>query len=245
MSLPRRSDLPVYSSKLPSNGSDIKFRPYTVKERKVLLMALEAGDETSIVDALKQIINHCVISPENFNVDKIASFDLEYLFIKLRAKSVGEVVPLTYTCKNKVGEATCNAVVQIDLNLNNVEVRFDNKSERPNDIKFTSNSGIRMKYPTLELYTKIASSPSPTVATMDYVASCVDLVFDHETVYQAKDSTQEEIIDFLEALTVENFSKIEKWFDTIPYIKETIEKDCPKCGYHHSVVLEGLQDFFG
>lgn len=248
MNLNNLITLPQYDFELPSNKKKIKFRPFVTRERKILLMALEGNDEEEILTAIKQIITNCVVEPKDFDLDKMASFDLESFFLRLRAKSIGEIQTLNYTCKNMtdggapIEPKVCGAPLVFELNL--LDVAPEEIPGHDPKIMFTDKVGVMMRYPTLDTI-KIADQAGDGVsAALDYIVNCVEYIFDEENIYYAKDMKKEEISEFIENLTDPNFSKIENFLQTIPVLKKTLEQDCPKCKFHHEIVLEGLQSFF-
>tara|TARA_Y100000034_G_scaffold19482_1_gene22003 strand:- start:414 stop:1109 length:696 start_codon:yes stop_codon:yes gene_type:complete len=222
---------PKYSLKLPSNGKTIKYRPFLVKEEKILLMAVESEDEKEISNAVKEIIKNC-IDDDDVNIDDLAVFDVEYLFLNLRSKSVGESVKLKIPCKNCENE--CN----ITINLS--EVNVEQVEGHTNKIQLNDEIGIIMKYPNFGI-TEIDNIANDPLRVVNF---CVDQIYDSKSVYHAKDSTEEELTEFIESLNQEQFKKIQDFFETMPKIKKEVKYVCPKCEKEGNMVIEKLQDFF-
>jgi hypothetical protein len=250
MSLPR-IDLPHYTFKLPSTGEDVTFRPFTVKERKLLLIAMEdTKDENAIMAAVRQVATNCIIHGPS--VDKFAPFDLEYFFLQLRARSIGETVELKYVCRNKIKstdkgigletETECGAPIGVTYNI--LDTKIITNPDHVKKLSFENGLGVMMKYPTLASPSLNAKTGEPTDLAFDMIAECVDYVWDKNKIYHAKDSTKEEMVEFIESLPEPDFKKIENFFDTMPYVQDTLKIDCGKCGYHHTITLEGLTSFF-
>lgn len=244
MALPK-IDVPTYETKLISNGKTVKFRPFLVKEQKLFLMAAESSDFKEIVDTIKQVLNNCILT-EDVNVDELSTFDLEYLFLQLRSKSVGEVVNLQYTCNNKTvdkkgNEKVCGGVVKFDVNL--AEIKPEIPANHTNNIKITDNLGIVFKYPTFKMLNELENSKSNDA--LNLIVSCIDYIYDADQIYYAKDTTKEELVDFLENMQQDDFEKLQQFFNTFPKISKELDFKCPKCGYHEVMNVEGLQNFFG
>jgi hypothetical protein len=243
MKLPQTT-YPIYEVQLVSQKDPIKFRPFTVKEEKLLLMAIMAQDIETIVNSLKQIINNCVIDP-NFNVDEMAMIDLEVIFCHLRARSIGEVSQQVFKCKNEVegpaGKKPCGMLIQVPIKY--LEIPIINLDVEKH-IKLSDTMGVKMRFPTYNLIRRIASMKERDDLELIIAAGCIDQIYDTENVYNAKDCTEDELILFLEGLLSDKYEKIKAFCDKLPQSKLTVEKDCTKCGYHHTFVLEGLEDFF-
>jgi len=245
MGLPR-IDVPTYTITLKSNGQKLKYRPFTVKEEKLFLMANESEDIEAVINIIKQILNNCVLT-EGFDVDKLPLFDIEYLFLNLRAVSVGEVVNLKYKCNNQVMDEnqetkTCGNVVEIDLKLTEIEPEFE--SEHDKKIQITDKFGVVMKYPDLTIMNS-ANSKDDISAILNITIKCIDYVYDAENVYYAKDFSDEELQDFIEQLQMSDIEKIKQFFDTMPKLKKTLDFKCFKCQHEDKIELEGIQNFFG
>lgn len=244
MALPK-IDVPTYETKLISNGKKIKFRPFLVKEQKLFLMASQSDDQKEILNVIKQVINNCVLN--EINVDELPTFDLEHLFIHLRARSVGEVVSLKYNCNNLIegedgSKKTCGGVVKFDLNI--LEIEPVKNKEHTNKIALTQKLGMVMKYPNIEMMDKINISDENIDVVMDLIVNCIDYIYDDEEIYYAKDSTKTELIEFIENMQQNDLEKVQKFFETMPRIKKDLHFKCPKCKYEDDVLVEGIQNFF-
>jgi len=241
MPLPTLST-PTYELTIPSTGKKITFRPYTVKEQSILLMSSEASDIQDIIHATKEIVSSCIVTP-GIDVDKLTSFDIEYFFINLRAKSVGEKVELSYKCNNIIDGIKCGAINVSEAQLDKVKVIWPEGSN--NEIKLTDNLGIKLKYPNLstaEDLFKGKGTTSEYTAVIDMVTNDTEYVFDSEKIYD--DFTREELREFVLTLSITSMDKLIKFYSNIPYISETIPYVCKKCGYKEDLVLKGMQDFF-
>jgi DNA-directed RNA polymerase subunit M/transcription elongation factor TFIIS len=238
-------DVPIYNVKLLSNGKNLRFRPFTVKEEKLFLMANENEDLDNVVDTIKQILNNCVL--DDFQVDSLPLFDIEHLFLNIRARSISEVVNLKYKCNNNVldeetkEEKKCNNVVEIDLNI--LEVEPEKQEGHTNKIEITEKMGVVMKYPSFETIKKF-DVENEADSIIKITVNCIDYVYDSNSIYYAKDSTEEELIEFVESMQAKDLEKIKTFFDTMPKMKRDIDFKCNKCGHEEKIELEGIQNFF-
>ena len=245
MALPK-IDVPTYETTLISSGKKVKYRPFLVKEQKLFLMASQSTDEKETVGVVKQVLNNCIIS--DIDVDDLPTFDLEHLFMQLRARSVGEVVNLKYNCNNTVkddkGEdKVCGGLVKFDLNILDIKPIID--PDHNSKIEITDKLGIVMKYPTLGMVKNFDNLQSESIDTiMDVIVSCIDFIYDADQMYYAKDSTKEELMEFVDNLQQDDLEKIQKFFTTMPKISKPLDFKCGKCGYEEKIVVEGIQNFF-
>ena len=238
-------DVPIYNVKLLSTGKSLRFRPFTVKEEKLFLMANEGEDLTTVVDTIKQILNNCIL--DEFDIDSLPLFDIEHLFLNIRARSIGEVVNLKYKCNNDVldeetkEEKKCNNVVQIDLNV--LDIQPEKQEGHTNKIQITEKLGIVMKYPNFETLKKFRDvSEADSIIKM--TVNCIDYVYDADKIYYAKDSQEEDLIEFIESMQSKDLEKIKTFFDTMPKVKKDVDFKCNKCGHEEKIELEGIQNFF-
>lgn len=233
MALPK-IDKPLFEMLVPSQDKMVKFRPFLVKEEKILLMAQQGGSEKEIVLAIKQILQNCCADP-TFDVDQLATFDLEYMFIKLRARSVNNVVNLTYE------DLEDNKTYDFEVNLDDIEVIKN--PDHTNKIKITDSIGIVMKYPSVTLVDSIPETTDPLVVVEYLIKSCIDMIYDDEDVYVAAEQTPEELAEFIDSLDVQTYDKIRTFFDTLPRMKYEIKY---KNSLDHDRVIElnKLSDFF-
>jgi ribosomal protein L44E len=237
MALPLNTS-PVYRLKVPSTGIDINYRPFLIKEEKMLLIAQQSEDPLVMVESLKDVIASCVKS--DINVESLATFDLEYIFTQIRAKSVGEHVDLTLMCDTCVDEKA-QSNVTIDL----TKIQVEKPEGHTNKISLYDDVGIVMKYPTFDVLKKLESvNVSDLEEVFDVVVKCIDSVYTTDEVFHASEQTPEELMEFLNNLSSEQFANVQKFFETMPRIKYNIEYDCPVCKKHHVKSLEGLSNFF-
>jgi Tat protein secretion system quality control protein TatD with DNase activity len=239
MKLPQQQ-YPIYEVKLVSHKDPIKFRPFTVREEKLLLMAVTAQDIETIVNSLKQIIQNCVIG--DFDVDNMAMVDLETIFCHLRARSIGEIGQQVYKCKQQVDGKDCGMLIQVPINYLAIPI-INQDTEK--QIKLTNEIGVQMKFPTYSLIQRLTKIKEGDDLELIIAAGCLDLIYDKESVHKASDCTEDELILFLSNLMSDKYEKIKAFVEKIPQSKLVVEKDCPKCAFHHTFTLEGLEDFFG
>jgi hypothetical protein len=236
-------DVPVYDLKLISQNKKIRYRPFTVKEEKLFLMANESKEEETVINTVKQVINNCVL--DEIDVDSLPVFDLEYLFINLRAKSVGEQVKLNYQCNNNVEkdgkQDKCGNMVNFTLNL--IDVKPESEQGHTNKIELSDKLGIVMRYPKLNFIAG-QENKTETEIILDLIIDCIDYIYDENQMYHAKDSTRQELVDFVDSLQTKDLEKIKNFFDTMPKVKKQLDFKCNKCGYEDTVMLEGIQNFF-
>ena len=238
MALPMNS-MPTFNLKIPSSGKTVRFRPFVVKEEKALLIAQQSEDTKIMIDTLKGVLAACIL--DKVDVDQLAIFDLEYMFLQIRGKSVGETVDLFFMCDNDHGEQNEKAKSKITLQLSEIEVV---KPEgHTNKIPLFGNVGVIMKYPTLEEAEQIDNFEN-VEEIFKMVARSIDMIYDGEEVYHASETPLEETMQFLNNLTTDQFLKVQKFFETMPKMSVNVEYKCPICGKEHHKVLEGLANFF-
>ena len=246
MALPRKLDVPTYNVQVPSSGEFIKIRPFTVKEEKILLMAIQSNETEDIVNATKQIINNCILT-ENFNSDLLRIYDFEYIFVQLRIHSVGEKTTIRFSPRDP-SVTDCKKCLQpreVEIDLREAKIKkFENHT---NKIELTKTLGLIMKYPDMTLLNKleIAQNSNNVNDVFQVIWLCIESLYDEEATYQASDSTLNEGVDWLESLQLEQFKKIEKFFDTIPVLEQTVLIKCDECNHQEDYTLEGLESFFG
>ena len=236
MALPKIG-YPTYELELPSTGKTIKYRPFLVKEEKVLLMALESKDEKQVISAVKDLIKNCVISRNK--VDTLPSFDLEYLFLKIRGASIGETITLTVTCLDD-NETT----VEANININEVEVL---KPEGLNKkIMFDDKTGLVMRYPSMKEFVdrEFLQKEMKTEEVYGFIADSIDQIFDDEEVYDSTTTTKKEFRTFVDSLTTKQFEKIQQFYATCPKLSHTFKVTNPNTGKESEYTVEGLQSFF-
>lgn len=240
MMLPK-IDVPTYDLTLPSNGQTITIRPFLVKEEKLLLIAVESKDNQEIIKTTKQVINNCIVKGE-IDVDKIPFFDIDYLFIALRAKSIGESIDINFTCNNVVNDQRCGNVFEAKIDISNCEIVKDETIS--NDIKLTDKISVRMKYPSYSIMKTIMGNESNVDKKIRIIVSCVDRVIDGDKVYTTKDFSKEELKAFVEGLTQEQYKKLEKFVDNLPSFVVNSSAKCGKCGFDHKIRYSDFTSFF-
>jgi hypothetical protein len=233
MALPKISS-PTFEATLPSTGDKIFYRPFLVREEKILLLAKETGEINEVYNAIKQVINNCIMH-DSFNIDKCATFDLEYLFIKIRAVSVGNIV------KFKVTDSDDGIEYDLQLDLNEVEVQ--KKEDYSNKLELDGNIGLIMKYPSPSVSEKIKGMTDVTEITYELIKSCIDAVWDENDVYPWDQETKEEQDMFLEMLPVEHYKKVSSFFQNMPKIEHVVEYENSN-GKKKKAVFRNLNDFF-
>ena len=229
---------PTYELTLPSTGKKIKYRPFLVKEEKILILAIESNSLKEISRATKDILKNCILT-KGVKVDQLPTFDIEYLFLNIRARSIGESIELVITCPDD-NETKVNTSIYID----EIEVKTNDKHNP--DIKIDDTYTMRMKYPSLdEFIDENFNFEGQSDNSFDIIASCIDMVFSEEEAWEAKDCTKKELIEFVEQMNSSQFKEIEKFFDTMPQLSHQIEVVNPKTKVKSTVTLEGLASFFG
>jgi len=236
MALPKLTT-PTYELEVPSTDEKIKYRPFLVKEEKILLIAMESGEQESIITAIKDIVTECTYG--KVDLGSVPMFDVEYIFLQIRSKSVGEVSTLRILCPDDK-----ETYANVDVDLSEVMVQVD-KGHNPK-IELTEEMGMIMTYPTIDSLTGIDGADINASNMLDVITSCVLQVYDKkgEEVFAAKDQTKKELIDFVEQLNTKQFEEVQKFFDTMPKLKHTIEVENPKTKVKSKIELQGLNDFF-
>lgn len=233
MALPKLS-YPTFDLTLPSTRQDIRMRPFLVREEKILLIAQQTEEPREVINAIKQVINNCVMT-EGFDVDALTTFDLEYVFLKLRARSVNNIIKLTY--KDNEDEKSYT----LDCNLDDVQVTFD--PEHSNVINVSDDIVLRMKYPEARLMQSLDPSLSESDIFFELLASCMDVVVQGNESFLISDSPKEEVDEFISTLDVNTFQSIQEFFRTMPKLKHEL-KYTNSLGNERTIVLDNLNDFF-
>lgn len=241
MALPK-IDAPVYDILLPLSKKKIKYRPFLVKEQRNLLMAMESKDYDTIEQNIKQVLQNCTQTP-NIDFDNLPVLDIEYYFLQLRAKSVGEITENRYTCNNVVDDIECGAIMEVSINLLDIEI--DIPEESNDTIKLNDKFTIKMTYPKFSIVNKAGSIDNINDFAFQMIAESIEYIHDGEQFYYAKEATKEELIDFVEQLNQEQFSKLEDFFTNLPKLRKDFDVTCKKCGHVHHIEVEGLESFFG
>ena len=239
---------PTYELTIPSSGEKVSYRPFLVKEEKILLMAMEDGSTTSMAKAMKDIISAC--TEDHVNVRDLAPYDIEYFFLQLRGRSIGDEVDLTLSkpdiviCEEE-GE-NCTQKCEVKINLN--EIKVDTTRIIDNKIELTDTIGIKMIYPQMETTQKYASMGDEDMRSTNIfkmINECIEYIWDGEEIYKAKDTTKKELTEFIESLSTDQFSKIRDYFEGMPRLRHEISWKCPKCEQTAPLLLEGIDAFFG
>ena len=241
MALPKL-DVPTYEIVLPVSKKKIKYRPFLVKEQKNLLMAIESNESTTIQQNVKDILNNCTVT-EGVDIDKLPIIDVEFYFVHLRAKSVGEVVDTRYRCNNEVDGKECGNIMEKKINLLELKVQIDD-SVNP-EIQITPKILIKMKYPEFGIVQDSLKYDDINDITFNMIASSIEYIYDGDQFYYAHEAQPSEMLEFVEGMNQEQFAKVEAFFNTLPKLKEVIDIKCNKCGFQHKIDVEGLESFFG
>lgn len=247
MALPK-IDLPTYEIEMPCTGKKVTFRPFLVKEQKILLMAMESKVEEDIIRSIKQIVSNCIVD-KDFDVEDMSSVDLEYFFMHLRARSIGEKVSLNYTCKNVVDEKECNHLMKFEHDILSTQV--EKNPDHDKTVFFSKDVGVVMKYPSMKMAENMvlkakakSKDKSDVDSALDIIIDCMDYIFDKENIYYIKEMNRDEVREYIENVPKASFDKIENFFNTMPKIKSLVEHKCEKCGFDHKIQIDGITNFF-
>ena len=238
MPLPKIST-PTYELELPSTGETIQYRPFLVKEEKVLVIALESEDSKQITTAVKSVIKNCILS-KGIKVENLPTFDIEYLFLNIRGKSVGEDLDVNIVCPD-------DEETQVVVNINLDDIKVQKSEEHTNRIKVDDSIMMEMKYPSLEQFIKNNfdfSDKNAMDQSFELIASCIDKIYTEDEVWASADISKKEVVEFLESMNSSQFKDIEKFFETMPKLSHTIKVKNPNTKVESEVVLEGLASFF-
>jgi hypothetical protein len=233
---------PIFELVLPSNGKPIKYRPFLVKEEKVLILALETQDPKQITLAIKQVLKECILT-KGVKVEDLPSFDIEYIFLNVRGKSIGEAIELVITCSD-------DGVTEVPVKIYVDEINVQKDPEHTSEIRVDDQIVIKMKYPSLDQFIKNnfdfsdQESVSSIEKSFDIISSCIESIFSGEEAWAAADCTKKELVEFIESMNSDQFKKIEKFFETMPKLSHTFTVINPKTKVENSVTLEGLTSFF-
>ena len=236
MALPK-INTPTYELEIPSTDEKIKYRPFLVKEEKILMIALESGEQSDIINAVKQIVKECTFG--EVDVSNMPMFDVEYIFLNIRAKSVGEISKIRLRCPD---DNETFAHVEVDLTEVNVQV----DDGHTNKIELTDEMGIIMQYPNIDSMVDVGIAEINASNMLDVISTCIDRIYDKggEEVHMAVDSTKKELVEFIEQLNTKQFQDVQVFFDTMPKLKHTVKVKNPKTEVESNVTLSGLNDFF-
>ena len=233
---------PSYELELPSTGKTIKYRPFLVKEEKLLVIALESEDMKQITNAIKAVIRACVLT-KGIKVETLPTFDIEYLFLNIRGKSVGEDIAVNITCPD-------DEKTQVSVNINLDDIKVKKPEGHSNQIKLDNDLMMELKYPSLNEFIKNNFDPNdlsknPMEQSFDLVGSCIDKIYNQDEVWAAADCTKKEISDFLDSMNSSQFKEVENFFESMPKLSHTVKITNPNTKVESDIVLEGLASFFG
>ena len=230
---------PTYELTLPSSDKKIKYRPFLVKEEKILILAMESEDTKQIASSIKNVISKCILS-RGIKVEKLSTFDIEYLFLNVRGKSVGEHIEVMVTCPD-------DGKTQVPMSINIDSIKVQKNEEHDKDIKLDDTYTLRMKYPSLAEFTKTnfgSMNEMKVDDTFELIASCIDQVYSEEESWSHQECTKKELSDFIESLNSNQFKMVEKFFETMPKLSHTVKVTNPNTKVESEIKIEGLQSFF-
>ena len=235
-------ETPTYELKLPSSNKKIKYRPFLVKEEKILIIALESKNQSEITNAVTDVLKKCILT-KGVDVDSLPTFDIEYVFLNIRGKSIGEDIKMTVTCPD-------DKKTQVPVTIYVDEVKVQKRKDHKTDIVLSDKMTLRMKYPSLNQFVQTnfdVEDDAKTVVdkTFKVVSECMDTVFTNEDAWDAKDYSAQERLDFIQQLNSKQYKEVERFFETMPKLSHVIEVENPNTKKKGTVVLEGLADFFG
>ena len=241
MPLPKIST-PTYELELPSTEKTIKYRPFLVKEEKVLILALESEDTKQITTAIKQVLKDCILT-KGIKVEELPTFDIEYIFLNVRGKSIGEAIELIVTCSD-------DGITEVPVKIYVDEIKVQKDPEHKQEIKLDENLVLKMKYPSLDQFIKNnfdfkSADKSAIDKSFDIITSCIDMVYSADETWAAADCTKKELVEWVETFNTSQFKEIENFFNTMPKLSHTFKVKNPKTGVESEVTLEGLTSFFG
>ena len=226
---------PSYEVILPSNGKTIKYRPFLVKEEKVLMLASESDNPKDVANAIKTILSACIIS--RIKIEELSSFDIEYLFLNVRAKSVGEVLEISAPLPSNP-----DALVKLEVNLQDVQVQFPEGHEK--EIEISDGLTVAMKYPSMDMFIDM-NFTNKEVDPFDVIAKCIDQIIQGEEIWEGSECSKKELTDFIESMTSDQFAKVNKFFETMPKLEHKVSVPNPETGESEEITLSGIGDFFG
>lgn len=235
MALPK-INVPKYKLKLPSDGRTVNYRPFLVKEEKLLLLATQTGEQEDVVTAIKDIISACT---DIKNVDTLATFDIEYLFLQIRTKSVGENVEVNITCPD-------DGITEVPVSIPLDEIKVIKDKNHVSEMKLSDEVAITMKYPSMEMFVKMnfGDDEDQIGQIFDMAAGCIETIADTNQIYECKDIPKAELMEFLEGMNSKQFKMVQDFFETMPKLSHTVKVTNPSTGVENEIVLEGLASFF-
>lgn len=240
MTLPKLDCL-VYELTLPLSKKKIKFRPFLVKEQRNLMIAMEADDKETIERNIKQVMQNCCLT--ELDIDSLPIIDVEYYFLNLRARSVSEIVENKYECKNIVDGKECGKVMDVKFNLLDIAVDVDPNIK--DVIQLSDTMSMKLHYPTFSVLERAKKFENETDMAFDMILDSIDYIFDGKQYYHSKETTGDELQEFVESLSSKQFAKVEEFFSNLPKMNKKLDLKCSKCGFQHTIEVEGLENFFG
>lgn len=230
-------DYPIVKLPIPSLKITVKARPFTVREEKLLLMAANGKDNNEIIETTKQVINNCILERDKFDVSKLPFFDIDYMFITLRSKSISEKIDMEYRCKNRKDDRECGAVFPVTIDLSEVRLIETGLSDK---IELSSKLGVKMRHPSYSEMKRVDTLNDE----IGLLLACIEYIYTDTTTYTWKDYSKEQFKEFLEKLTVDQYSKISLWVSKFPSFEINTSGVCPSCGFRHSISFRDFQSFF-
>lgn len=232
---------PTYNMTIPSSGQSVRFRPFLVKEEKALLIAQQSEDVSVMVESLRNVVAACI--QDKIDADKLATFDLEYMFTQIRAKSVGETIELLFSCDQESCQGDPKATVKLTIDLTTIQV--EKNPDHTNKFQLFGDVGVVMRYPSVKTISLLQGDKADDLDNIfEVIIDSIDYIYQGDEIYYAKEQSKAELKQFVENLSSEQFLKIQSFFTTMPRIKKEVEYDCPVCRTHHKRTLEGMQSFF-
>lgn len=238
MTFPVKIEYPTYYLTLPISKLNITYRPFIEKERKILLMALESGDAKDVMNGIVQILNNCCLT--QLPIEDLTTVDVEYFFLQLRAKSIGEIIKLNFRCDNGL-DKPCGNIMQVDVDITTTTVTDLKKNEV---IRLTPTIAVKMKYPGFRALEDYNDGEEDIGYVYEIIGSCVDYVVNGDDTFYAKDFTKEDMTDFILSLTTEQFNKLQAFIEELPSLTKSVDHTCNRCGYEHKIIISGYQSFF-
>lgn len=245
MALPK-IDVPVYDLELPLSKKKVRYRPFLVKEQRNLMMALESEDYKNIESNIKQVLMNCTVNGD-IDIDKLPIVDVEYYFIHLRAKSVGEISENRYRCNNEItdedgGKKECGGLTDVNVNL--LDIYVQQNPDIKDNIKLTEKILMKLKYPHFNIVQRAAQTKDLNDFAFQMIIDSIEYIHDGEQFYYASETPRQELVDFVESLNTQQFAKLEEFFNNLPKLQKKVEFKCKKCGFEHKIEVEGLENFF-
>jgi len=234
MALPKLNDTPKYNVTIPSNGKKVRFRPYLVKEEKVLMMAVESGDTRAGLEAIVETISACI--QDNIDVSRLTTFDVEYLFTQIRAKSAGETVHIGLKCKK------CDEMSEVDIPLDDIKIKVPKKDKT---IQLNEEISVELRYPPYNILLDMdLESDNRAEQSFSLASKCIEAVMYNDERISFEEATGEELIEFLESMTNDQFKNVTEFIETMPKLQHNVKFDCHACGNNNNIKIEGMQSFF-